>query len=148
MKNGDSPEKKREFQKTWRSIEMRGRGGFFKGIVSALLLNILLVILVNKALSQTAQPKLRIRARSAVLMDAISDQVLFEQNPQIRMAPASFVKILTLYIAFDALRDGQLKKDDLVSVSQKAWRMGNLTKRQRGLNLCNHRSAKTNYRSG
>jgi D-alanyl-D-alanine carboxypeptidase (penicillin-binding protein 5/6) len=100
------------------------KGSFFKGIVSALLLNVFLVILVNKGFSQTAQPKLHIRARSAVLMDAISGQVLFEQNPQIRMAPASFVKILTLYVAFDALRDGQLKKDDLVSVSQKAWKMG------------------------
>jgi D-alanyl-D-alanine carboxypeptidase (penicillin-binding protein 5/6) len=57
-------------------------------------------------------------------MDAISGQVLFEQDPQLKMAPASFVKLLTLYLAFDALRDGHLRKDDLVEVSQKAWRMG------------------------
>jgi D-alanyl-D-alanine carboxypeptidase (penicillin-binding protein 5/6) len=100
------------------------KGSIFRGLVSALLLSIFLVILVNKVLSQTAQPNLRIRAQCAVLMDAISGQVLFEQNPQIRMAPASFVKLFTLYVAFDALRDGHLKKDDLVSVSQKAWRMG------------------------
>src|SRR4030043_1799379 len=97
---------------------------FFRGPVSAFLLSVFLVILVNKALSQMGQPNLRIRAQSAVLMDAISGQVLFEQNPQIRTAPASFVKLLTLYVAFDALRDGHLKKDDLVSVSQKAWGMG------------------------
>lgn len=100
------------------------KSSFFSGPVSALLLSVFLVILVNKALSQMEQPNLRIRAQSAVLMDAISGQVLFEQNPQIRTAPASFVKLLTLYVAFDALRDGHLKKDDLVSVSQKAWRMG------------------------
>jgi len=100
------------------------KSSFFKGIVSTLVLSVFLVILVNKGLSQTAQSNLHIRARSAVLKDAISGQVLFEQNPQIRMAPASFVKLLTLYVAFDALRDGHLKKDDLVSVSQKAWRMG------------------------
>lgn len=100
------------------------KGSFFRRIMSALLLSLFLVILVNKALSQTAQPNLHIRTRSAILIDAISGQVLFEQNPQIRMAPASFVKLLTLYVAFDALRDGHLKKDDLVEVSQKAWRMG------------------------
>jgi D-alanyl-D-alanine carboxypeptidase (penicillin-binding protein 5/6) len=42
----------------------------------------------------------------------------------VRMAPASFVKLLTLYVAFDALRDGHLKQDDPVPVSPKAWRMG------------------------
>ena len=57
-------------------------------------------------------------------MDATSGQVLFGQNPQIRMAPASFVKLLTLYVAFDALRDGHLRMDDLVTGSQKAWKMG------------------------
>jgi len=82
------------------------------------------VMLVNEGLAQREQPSLRIRAQSAVLMDAISGQVLFGQNSQIRMAPASFVKLLTLYVVFNALRDGQLKKDDLLSVTQKAWRMG------------------------
>jgi D-alanyl-D-alanine carboxypeptidase (penicillin-binding protein 5/6) len=101
---------------------MKGRG-FRNGLVSALL-GISFVVLANNGLSETAQPNPRIRAQSAILMDAISGQVLFEQNPKIRMAPASFVKLLTLHVAFDALRDGHLKKDDLASVSQKAWRMG------------------------
>jgi D-alanyl-D-alanine carboxypeptidase (penicillin-binding protein 5/6) len=103
---------------------MGGRGIFFNRIALALLLNVFLVIFVNEGYSQAAQLELPIRAKSAVLMDAVSGQVLFEQNPHLRMAPASFVKLLTLYVAFDALRDGHLKKDDEVSVSQKAWRMG------------------------
>lgn len=102
---------------------MKGRG-FRKGLVSALLLGIFFIAIGNSAVSQTEQPSLRIGAQSAVLMDAVSGQVLFDQNPQIRMAPASFVKLLTLYVGFDALRDVHLKKDDLVSVSQKAWKMG------------------------
>jgi len=99
-------------------------GDFRNGLVPALLLGIFFVVLANTSLSQTGQSSLRISAQSAILMDAISGQVLFEQNPKIRIAPASFVKLLTLYVAFDALRDGHLKKDDLVSVSQKAWKMG------------------------
>ncbi len=94
------------------------------GFVSALLLSIFLFVFPYTAFSKSGQANPRISAQSAVLMDAISGQVLIEQNPQIRMAPASFVKLLTLYLVFDALRDGHLKKDDLVSVSQKAWRMG------------------------
>ena len=96
---------------------------FRTGWVSALLLGIL-VIPVNTAFPQVAGPSFRIDAQSAVLMDAVSGQVLFEQNPQVKTAPASFVKLLTLYVAFDALRDGHLKQDDLVPVSPKAWRMG------------------------
>ena len=68
------------------------------------------------------QGVLQYDAQSAVLIDGLTGQVLYEQNPQLRMAPASFVKILTLYLAFDALRAGQLKMDDLVTVSEKAWR--------------------------
>ena len=62
-------------------------------------------------------------AQCAVLMDSLSGQVLYEQNSQERMAPASFVKILTLYLALDAIRSGQLKLDDWVIVSEKAWRI-------------------------
>jgi len=102
---------------------MKSRG-FRNGLVSALLLSTFFLVLANTAVSQTMRPSLRIGARCAVLMDAISGQILFEQNPQVRMLPASFVKLLTLYVAFDALRGRHLKKDDLVSVSQKAWRMG------------------------
>ena len=56
-------------------------------------------------------------------MDALTGQVLYEQNPQAKIGPASFVKILTLYLVFDAIRAGQLKMDDMVTVSEKAWRI-------------------------
>lgn len=61
-------------------------------------------------------------AQSAVLMDALSGQILYEKDPQLRIPPASFGKVLTLYLAFDAIRDGHLKMDELVTVSEKAWR--------------------------
>ena len=56
-------------------------------------------------------------------MDGLTGQVLFEKNPQLRMAPASFVKVMTLYLAFDAIRAGQIKREDMVTVSEKAWRI-------------------------
>jgi len=71
---------------------------------------------------RTVQGGLQCDAQSGVLMDALSGQILFEQNPNSKIPPASFGKILTLYLAFDAIRAGQLKMDDMVTVSEKAWR--------------------------
>ena len=71
---------------------------------------------------QTTQGGIQCDAQSAVLMDALSGQVLFEKNPTLRIPPASFGKIFTLYVAYDAIRAGQLKMDDMVTVSERAWR--------------------------
>jgi len=73
--------------------------------------------------TETTQGGVQCDARSAVLMDGLSGQILYEQDPHLRIPPASFVKVLTLYLVFDALRAGQLKMDDLVTVSEKAWRV-------------------------
>ena len=62
-------------------------------------------------------------AQSVVLMDGFTGQVLYEQNPNLRIPPASFVKVMTLFVIYDAIRAGQLKMDDLVTVSEMAWRM-------------------------
>jgi len=56
-------------------------------------------------------------------MDGLTGQVLFEQNPDSKMAPASFVKIMTLFLVYDAIRAAQLKMDEMVTVSEKAWRI-------------------------
>jgi D-alanyl-D-alanine carboxypeptidase (penicillin-binding protein 5/6) len=77
--------------------------------------------------TQPAQPAsggLHCDAPSAVLIDGLTGQVLFEQNPHLRIPPASFVKIMTLYLVYDAIRAGQLKMDDLVTVSERAWKRG------------------------
>ncbi|MEW6377507.1 MAG: D-alanyl-D-alanine carboxypeptidase family protein [Thermodesulfobacteriota bacterium] len=97
---------------------------FKKGRRSVFCLIIILFIFSHQAFPQTTQPNLRIHAQSAVLMDALSGQVLYEKNPRSKIGPASFVKILTLYLALDILRDGHLKRDDWVTVSEKAWKTG------------------------
>ncbi|MGA2516510.1 MAG: D-alanyl-D-alanine carboxypeptidase family protein [Thermodesulfobacteriota bacterium] len=72
--------------------------------------------------SQTTSGGLQCDAQSAVLMDGLTGQVLYEQKPDLRIAPASFVKIMTLYVVLDAIRAGQMKLDDMVTVSEKAWK--------------------------
>jgi D-alanyl-D-alanine carboxypeptidase (penicillin-binding protein 5/6) len=63
----------------------------------------------------------KIGARAAVLLDASSGQVIFAQNPQEKLAPASLAKILTLYLVYDALETGLVRPDDKVLISKKAW---------------------------
>jgi D-alanyl-D-alanine carboxypeptidase (penicillin-binding protein 5/6) len=71
---------------------------------------------------QAPSGSLQSDARSAILMDGLTGQVLYEQNSNLRISPASFVKVMTLYVVFDAIRAGQLKKDDIVTVSERAWK--------------------------
>jgi D-alanyl-D-alanine carboxypeptidase (penicillin-binding protein 5/6) len=71
---------------------------------------------------QGASGGLQCDAQSAILIDGLTGQVLYEKNPNVRISPASFVKVMTLYLIYDAIRAGQLKMDDMVTVSEKAWR--------------------------
>lgn len=65
-----------------------------------------------------AQPQLP--ATAWFLMDQHSGQVLAEHNPQARVEPASITKIMTTYVAFDALRNGNISLDDKVLISKNA----------------------------
>lgn len=65
-----------------------------------------------------------INAKAYILIDANSGQVLAEQNADARLAPASLTKIMTSYIVADALRTGRIRPNDLVTISEKAWRTG------------------------
>jgi D-alanyl-D-alanine carboxypeptidase (penicillin-binding protein 5/6) len=70
----------------------------------------------------SSENPLQCDAQSAVLMDALTGKVLYEQNPELRIPPASFVKVMTLYLVYDAIRAGQMKMEDLVTVSERAWK--------------------------
>ena len=68
--------------------------------------------------------KISVNAKGAVLIDAVTGQILLENNKEQRIEPASFVKVLTLYVVFDLIRNGRAKLSDEVFVSQKAWKTG------------------------
>ena len=63
-------------------------------------------------------------AREAILLDFDTGQVLYEKNADELMPPASMSKIMTVYLAFERLKDGRLKMEDTVPVSEKAWQKG------------------------
>ena len=66
-------------------------------------------------------PLFKIDAKAALLIDALSNQVIFEQNPHQQFAPASLAKLMTLYLTYDAIQAGLVKADDEVLISKKAW---------------------------
>ncbi len=64
-----------------------------------------------------------IAARSHILLDFHSGTILSEHNSDQRVEPASITKIMTSYVVFQELHAGNLKLDEMVTVSEKAWRM-------------------------
>jgi serine-type D-Ala-D-Ala carboxypeptidase (penicillin-binding protein 5/6) len=66
----------------------------------------------------------QLAAKSYVLMDAASGNVLIEHNADERLPPASLTKLMTAYLATLDINRGQIKGSDMVRISEKAWRMG------------------------
>ncbi|HNS45458.1 MAG TPA: D-alanyl-D-alanine carboxypeptidase family protein [Alphaproteobacteria bacterium] len=62
-------------------------------------------------------------AKQAYIVDADTGTVLFEKSGNERMPTSSMSKVLTTIVADDAIRSGQISKDQLVTVSEKAWKM-------------------------
>lgn len=63
-------------------------------------------------------------AKSYVLMDYNTGQVLSEKNMKEERAPASLTKLMTLYIVFSAIDTGQISLKDKVQISKQAWKTG------------------------
>jgi D-alanyl-D-alanine carboxypeptidase (penicillin-binding protein 5/6) len=63
-----------------------------------------------------------ITARAYILQDFYSGRVLAEGNADETIEPASITKVMTVYVAFDAIEQGRLKFDETVRISEKAWR--------------------------
>jgi D-alanyl-D-alanine carboxypeptidase (penicillin-binding protein 5/6) len=61
-------------------------------------------------------------ARGYVLLDAFSGQILAAHNDTERLEPASLTKLMTAYAVFQALRDGKLKLNQAVPISERAWK--------------------------
>lgn len=80
------------------------------------------VMLMSAAVAQTLPPP-TIAAKSWLLLDATSGQVIASQDPNARVEPASLTKIMTAYVVFGALRDKKVTLNQMVNVSTKAWKV-------------------------
>ena len=64
-------------------------------------------------------------AKTAILQDYLSGEILYEKEPDMSIYPASMTKIMTSIIAFDLIKKGQLNLDEKFIVSENAWRLAN-----------------------
>ena len=63
-------------------------------------------------------------AKQLILVDMETKEILLEKNADEPMHPASMSKIMTVYLAFEAIKKGYLKLDDTIPISEEAWRKG------------------------
>ena len=63
-------------------------------------------------------------AKAWLLMDFDTGQILAGENIDARMEPASITKVMTSYVAAAEVKNGKIKHDDLVTISERAWREG------------------------
>ena len=64
-----------------------------------------------------------IQARTGILVDYHSDEVLYELDPDSQIYPASMTKIMTAIVAFDLLQKNKLSLDEKFTISENAWRL-------------------------
>ena len=64
-----------------------------------------------------------VNARYFILFDHNSETVLYEKNADDKIYPASMTKIMTAIIAFDLIKKGETSLDEMITISEKAWRM-------------------------
>jgi len=73
---------------------------------------------INKAYSQ-----IDIEADYVILQDHLSGKILYEKNADGKIYPASMTKIMTSIVTFDLLKKDETSLDELITISEKAWRM-------------------------
>ena len=85
----------------------------------------LVFLFATSAYAQSAMPAPAppiIGAKSYLVVDGTTGHELASLDPDSPLAPASLTKIMTTYVVFKALRQGQIQLDDEVTISERAWR--------------------------
>ena len=82
-----------------------------------------LILFLSFFYTQLVNANLDVKARTAILQDYYSGEILFEKEPDISIYPASMTKIMTSIIAFDLIKSGDLKLNEKFIISERAWRL-------------------------
>ena len=79
---------------------------------------LLLMLVFLPAVPVAAEPT--VTSPGAILMEASTGQILFEKDSHTPLRPASVTKIMTILLTYEAVADGRVSMDDLVTVSRQA----------------------------
>lgn len=88
------------------------------------LFTLLLSLIIAFAFGLTSALAIEIKARQAILVDATTGTVLLEKDADVLVPPASMTKLMTVYLTYEALKEGRLTLEDKLPVSERAWKMG------------------------
>jgi serine-type D-Ala-D-Ala carboxypeptidase (penicillin-binding protein 5/6) len=80
-------------------------------------------IVISLSIFSFANANLNIKARTAILQDFHSGEILYEKDADNSIYPASMTKIMTAIIAFDLIKSGDLSLNEKFIISEKAWRL-------------------------
>jgi len=81
------------------------------------------VVLSVSAAHAQMQQATSVAAKSWLLLDLASGQVITSHEAQMRVEPASLTKLMTAYLVFNAIRDNKLALDQIINVSERAWKV-------------------------
>ena len=86
---------------------------------------IIIILFSIFSFSTSNSAEFNVEAKTAILQDYLSGEILYEKDADISIYPASMTKIMTSIIAFDLIKKGQLNLDEKFIVSENAWRLAN-----------------------
>ena len=86
-------------------------------------IKILFIILIFSLYQQISHSEIEIDARYVIIQDHLSGKILYEQDPDSKIYPASMTKIMTAIVVFDLLKKGETSLDEMITISEKAWRL-------------------------
>ncbi len=95
---------------------------FIYKITFILFFSLLFLTQITLALPLVTPKSPIIAAKSYIMIDYNSGKILAEKNANLRVSPASITKVMTAYVVFSELKAGNIKLDDLVTISKKAWK--------------------------
>jgi serine-type D-Ala-D-Ala carboxypeptidase (penicillin-binding protein 5/6) len=84
---------------------------------------LIIFIFLNIIFVTSSHSNVDVKARTAILQDYFSGEILYEKEPDLSIYPASMTKIMTTIIAFDLIKTNDLSLKDKFIVSEKAWRL-------------------------
>jgi len=95
-----------------------------KNILSLLILAVALLSFNHAYAAKPIPAAPDVAAKNYFVIDFASGKVLAEKNPDKKIEPASITKLMTSYVVYKELDASRLSMEDMVDVSEKAWRMG------------------------
>ena len=86
-------------------------------------IKIYLCLIISFLINQNCLSNIEIEAKTVIIQDHHSGEILYEKEADEKIYPASMTKIMTVIVAFDLLKKGETSLDEMITISEKAWRM-------------------------